>query len=488
VNRGLILELKQDEAIVLTPDGAFRKVKRTRQDQWQIGQEIDLPIQPVRRSFVSKRGLSSIALAASVLIIFVAALYFFPLGADQEAIAFVSMDINPSVEIGLNKALKVVSLSGLNADGEQLVSDMGDWQYLDLSEVTFLVIQRAKEKGYLSGRQEILVVTSFINDEDETKYIPDVDLAFQTLEDKLVAVTAEVAAEEGVTADEQVLIHQLRASSQTREEAKQQGLSPGKYSIYLGVKESGIDLDLEQIKGKSISDLAKELNGLSHVLSNWLREDGSLGDDDQQDPPSDHGNGKDVHGAQEGDQPDTDLDPDTDEDRGALQNRTETAKGQGKQGQGSQGNQSNQGNQGNQGNQSSQGNGGNNGNQGIGRGVGQEIAEQVRQNQTGRGSQSGAEQKESKERENKKEQDERTPSSADTDQGHEDGQARADQLTIFPPTDQVEEAPGNQNRSPGPPLSPPGLEKKQEKSHQGKGQEKKNNKKEENERENEKKN
>lgn len=276
MDKGLILELKQDEAIVLTSNGEFRSVKRSAEDQWQIGQEVEMPIPAVRRSFFGKRSISSIAIATSVLILFVAVLYFYPFGADQEAIAFVSVDINPSIEIGVDDELKAISLIGLNAEGEQLIHHLDRWRHLALSEVTFLVIQQAKEEGYLQDRQEVLVVTSFIEEEDETKYTPYVDQAIQELEERFATEDSET-----VDRDEMVRIHSLKASSQTREEAKQQGISAGKYSIYLGIKEFGIDLDLEQFKGMSISDLAKELNGFGHVLSNFLSENENPGDHDQ---------------------------------------------------------------------------------------------------------------------------------------------------------------------------------------------------------------
>jgi hypothetical protein len=285
MNRGMILELKGEQAIVLTPKGEFRAIKKRKHQIWQIGEEIDLP--PAGLSEVTKKRkvfIPSIALAASLLLVFVSIFTFLPFGGDQTAIAYVSVDINPSVEISINKSLEVIDLVGLNQEGRQIVSIMDDWSGEPLDQVTMNMILMARDQGYLTENQDILVSTSFVDEQSESLYVESIDIALQAVEKKVKHAselaenqvakseennqqTAQNQADNNAEKEKAIQIHQLKTEKEVRIEAKEKGISPGKYSIYLEAVEQGVEIDLEDVVESSISQLAQKLKGLSSILS-----------------------------------------------------------------------------------------------------------------------------------------------------------------------------------------------------------------------------
>jgi len=99
MNKGIVMELAADYLIVMTPDGSFRKIPRDRRS-CDVGEEIvfaDGPRSAARRWF----RLPSYAAAAIVACLVIAAGIFGSFGTGR-VVAYVSMDINPSVELGIN--------------------------------------------------------------------------------------------------------------------------------------------------------------------------------------------------------------------------------------------------------------------------------------------------------------------------------------------------------------------------------------------------
>jgi hypothetical protein len=291
MNKGMILELKGEIAIVLTPEGEFRSIAQKKQQRWQIGEEVDLPPARVDVPQLKRKKrvfIPSIALAASLLLVFVSIFTFLPFGGDQTAVAYVNVDINPSVEISINKSLEVIDLVGLNQEGKQIVSIMEDWSTKPLDQVTTNMIMIARHQGFLTENQDVLVSTSFVDEESESLYVSSVDFALEEVEKK-VEQASEVAenqesskASAGKGTDQMpvqtqkadnkkktmIRVHQLKTKTEIRNEAKEKGMSSGKYSIYLKAVEQGIEIDLEEVADSTISQLAQKLNGLDSILSN----------------------------------------------------------------------------------------------------------------------------------------------------------------------------------------------------------------------------
>ncbi|MDF2631198.1 MAG: hypothetical protein K0R39_5029, partial [Symbiobacteriaceae bacterium] len=112
MGKGVLLEMAGRQAVVLTPQGEFKKIPAPR-GTWEIGDEVEYA---ELRSVAPWARWGATAAAAAVLMVgsFV--------GYNQYTltvpVAVVTVDINPSLELTLNKKDQVLKAKPLNADGE----------------------------------------------------------------------------------------------------------------------------------------------------------------------------------------------------------------------------------------------------------------------------------------------------------------------------------------------------------------------------------
>jgi hypothetical protein len=184
-------------------------------------------------------------------------------------------------------------MTGLNKAGEDIILLMEGWSGQPLEQVTINLIMVARQQGYLSESQNILVSTSFVDDASEGMYTESIDVALKEAEESVIASSlAENKSNNNSSAkneismssthpenenkmspaqdeeEESFQIHRVKTNKEDHSEAKEKGISPGKYSIYLAAVEQGVEIDLEEVKGSSIAQLAQRLNGIGTILSN----------------------------------------------------------------------------------------------------------------------------------------------------------------------------------------------------------------------------
>jgi hypothetical protein len=218
VKKGIVMSIDEDFLTVLTPNGEFLRARK--QEEIEIGEEIsffpvslpDTTRSTVWRNVKTKRNALSIisTLAAIILII-----TFIPMFATTKQVyAYVSIDINPSLELGVDNELEVLSIIALNEDGEKLLSQLPKWRNKHIDTVTKLIIDGSVDNGYLEQGQEV-VLTTVVND-SESK---DNELLLQSDLEELG---------ETYEKENNFVITTIESNIETREKAKQQGLSTGK--------------------------------------------------------------------------------------------------------------------------------------------------------------------------------------------------------------------------------------------------------------------
>lgn len=243
--------------MVLTGDGEFRRVPLDRPGR-NIGEEIALPPAVIGRPlrFLS---LAAFAAAAVLLLALIPSLLRGALtGTDELArshgqrvvLAYVTVDINPSIELGVDDAGRVVTARAVNADGEALLRDV-NYAERPLDEVLDYLAGAAMRRGYLAAGRENAVVIAAVP-AGEGRSVP-------------VAVKRKVAEgerrvrrlmrEERLPAEVGVIEAPGR---RIREEAAAAGLSVGKYLIYLEMRNAGITVTTEELREAPLGRLIKE--------------------------------------------------------------------------------------------------------------------------------------------------------------------------------------------------------------------------------------
>lgn len=177
------------------------------------------------------------AVCAAVLVLGGRWLYFTP--ATQ-----ISIDINPSLELGVNRLDRVISVEGRNEDGTALA------QTLDLTNLTYTdavetILQTDTVQNLLAD--DALLEIGVIGDDE--------------------ARCARMLAGVQACTDGQKNTHCYRAGTQEVEEAHDCGLSYGKYRAYRELAALDPTVTPEEVQGMTMREIRDRIAALSGTAS-----------------------------------------------------------------------------------------------------------------------------------------------------------------------------------------------------------------------------
>jgi hypothetical protein len=212
MKKGIVLEIDDDFVTLLTPDGEFVQIKK--EGSYQIGQEIErIPMQrqKIKKSFVhfSSFKLAVASIAAVCLLVF----SLFSSATSNEVYAYLSIDINPSIELTINKKLEVINVRGFNQDGQKLVANLSDWKEKKFVDVAKKIIELSRKNGYLNEGEEVLITT--VEKESNRS-------SSQRLAEELDEVKRSYQKQD-------IVVKIEKSTLEMREEAAEKGLTTGKY-------------------------------------------------------------------------------------------------------------------------------------------------------------------------------------------------------------------------------------------------------------------
>lgn len=201
------------------------------------------------KKIAMKKILIAVSSVAACAIVAVAgySLYNMPIN-------YVSLDINPSVELGVNVFNKVISTQSYNEDGALLLQD-NHYQYLSVEKALLALLNEAKEQGYIAqDGSTVIAVTAESNNERTAAKLQD------RCEDGL-----NLALKEGETS---AVVYSDCMNLQLRTQAQENGLSPGKYRLLQILQELDPSVDIEQYRNAKITDIINEVNRLIEASPN----------------------------------------------------------------------------------------------------------------------------------------------------------------------------------------------------------------------------
>ena len=158
MQKGLCIELNENRSIFLLPNGQF--IQGSPAGETAVGEE-NYFYPYTRKAWIKWNPVFAPIIAALA----VAALFFSVLLPAQEAFAYVQVEVNPSVELGVDKNYDVISLRPLNSDGRELIDKLEDWENHSLDDILNRVIALSLKESTeeitittVSGNQEEAVV------------------------------------------------------------------------------------------------------------------------------------------------------------------------------------------------------------------------------------------------------------------------------------------------------------------------------------------
>lgn len=172
-------------------------------------------------------------------------------------VSAISVDVNPSVELQLNRLDRVVSVTGYNEDGEQLADSL---------DVMFLGVQDALDE--------------ILNDEQIGQYLADDGSVYITVSgNNQTHCQNLLKTVEGCTAGNGN-VYCTSATAEEASAAREAGLTVGKYREFVELQQLDPDITSEDISDwtmKEIRDRIEELETGSESESDTQQENSGTG-------------------------------------------------------------------------------------------------------------------------------------------------------------------------------------------------------------------
>ena len=217
MRKGVILAINDLYLTLLTPEGEFLRARKFRQD-YQIGEEIDffpeLEIDKRKKfsaPFFTSLKARSFILVAALLLMMAAVL---PIYQEGQVYAYMSIDVNPSIEMAVNDELKVLEINGYNPEGKQIITEIEDWRKKDAAIVAKMILDKIEDHGYFTNQNAVIIATVH-----KSK-------ARKSADQKLEQKVAEIKQ---TTAEENLNLKVVEATNDDREKAVKQGITAGVY-------------------------------------------------------------------------------------------------------------------------------------------------------------------------------------------------------------------------------------------------------------------
>lgn len=168
--------------------------------------------------------------------------------AKTTPVAYVSLDINPSVELGVNTFDQVVSAEAYNEDGQKVLEGT-NLINTDVDKAVDTVISNAISDGYVKedGSSGIEITTSSDKENVATKIDENVkEAANDALENNNVEATVETE----------------KVALERRDEARKLGITPGKLNLIQKLQALDSTITVDDYKSKSVKEIMKKTKEL----------------------------------------------------------------------------------------------------------------------------------------------------------------------------------------------------------------------------------
>ena len=162
---------------------------------------------------------------------------------DKKVVSVITIDVNPSIEIGLNKDNVVVDVKALNDDSDKLLENE-NFENMKLEESLAVIIGLLKDNNYLSDDSNLILINVDSEDDELSDLVKD--LVTKVSEEKSVSI--------------EVVMQEVEVTEELKELAEQNNITVSKaYFIQEQIKaEEG--LKIEDLKDVSINEIKTKIS------------------------------------------------------------------------------------------------------------------------------------------------------------------------------------------------------------------------------------
>ena len=196
-----------------------------------------------KRKPAAKRLWAGVCAAAACMALTVVGYAYY-----RTPVNYVCMDINPSVEIGINAFGRVVSVQAYNEDGLKVLGK-NKFYNLSVKDTVAALVQGAAEEGFLDEDGASVIALTAESENDET------------------AAELQESSEEGAQealdeAETPAVIYTGCSDLELREEARELGISPGKLKLIRLLQTLDPDITVDDYKDAKVRDIFARANEL----------------------------------------------------------------------------------------------------------------------------------------------------------------------------------------------------------------------------------
>ena len=257
---GTIMELKENFAVVLTDACDFVKIQRS--ENMELGQRVEAYQNIDKKHWHIFNNKVIGALIAACLIFGITGAYVMHVSANQEPYAYVTLDINPSIELAINKEYKVISVHNFNTDGEKVLGLLSlKGETLDIALKS--IIDEASVLGYFSNITDGEVFITAVPNLKHNDFKSYKDKSTKDLSDLIVKEEAFLEKSENNKISKNNKTPKINVTVETvepevREAANKENISTGRQYLINNAKKSGAkDITADEIKTANITELLK---------------------------------------------------------------------------------------------------------------------------------------------------------------------------------------------------------------------------------------
>ncbi|MBW7572071.1 anti-sigma-I factor RsgI family protein [Caproiciproducens faecalis] len=227
----------------------------------------------------SARSVRQRVVIAACTVFFVCAMSAATVAYYKTPASYLSLDINPSVELGVNGLGRIVSATAYNSDGTTILNGQNIMD-ADVKSAVHTLVKSAAQKGFVA--QDGSTVISVTSETDDASTAIELENA--------AAQGAETAIQsERKTAT----ISKDHVPLEKRDEAKKLALTPGKLSLIQKLQALDPSVTVSEYKDAKVKDIMKRINELKKLAkanSSAPEDDNTAIDEaDGQDAPSSSG-------------------------------------------------------------------------------------------------------------------------------------------------------------------------------------------------------
>nr|MDP4181314.1 cellulose binding domain-containing protein [Bacillota bacterium] len=210
---------------------------------------------------INVKNFSRISGIAASIMIFIIAVRFAILNRSDEIsqFAYVSVDINPSLELRINSAGKVEKVRAMNSDAQVILADFKN-QEKNLADTVNELIALSKDYGFIKDAKEDILVTGSLN--------PDIEIDPKDIENeqnKLKNIISEFISKvdkdkNGDKIYDGLKIDTIIVKSQIKAEAIQNRVSMGRYVVYKIMKNKDSKTLLDDVRDANLEEVMGKIN------------------------------------------------------------------------------------------------------------------------------------------------------------------------------------------------------------------------------------